>query len=84
MSKKESLGKAEEAVAIEGSSAEETVTVDGSKFESFLEAIVNIIVVIPVKDFTYHLHLEAVNNLITLLSVHLYSSQSTEKSTIYR
>ncbi|XP_055697914.1 dymeclin [Phlebotomus papatasi] len=84
MSKKESLAKAEEAVAIEGSSAEETVTVDGSKFESFLEAIVNIIVVIPVKDFTYHLHLEAVNNLITLLSVHLYSSQSTEKSTIYR
>uniref|UniRef100_A0A1L8DAT7 Dymeclin n=1 Tax=Nyssomyia neivai TaxID=330878 RepID=A0A1L8DAT7_9DIPT len=61
-----------------------SLTVDGSKFESFLEAIVHIIVVIPVRDFTYHLHLEAVNNLITLLSVHLYSSQATEKSSIYR
>lgn len=36
------------------------------------------------RDYTYHLHLEAVNNIITLLSVRLYSAQPTTKSSIYR
>lgn len=58
--------------------------IDGSKFETFFEALVNVIVVIPVKEYTYHLHLEAVNTIITLLSVHLSSSLSPEKSTIFR
>ncbi|XP_055539559.1 dymeclin isoform X2 [Wyeomyia smithii] len=58
--------------------------VDGSKFETFLEALVNIIVVIPVKEFTYHLHLEAVNCLIVLLSVSQFSQHGTDKSTIFR
>uniref|UniRef100_U5EPG1 Dymeclin n=1 Tax=Corethrella appendiculata TaxID=1370023 RepID=U5EPG1_9DIPT len=61
-----------------------TVIVDGSKFEAFFEAIINIIVVIPVKEFTYHLHLEAVNSIIILLSVNLFSQQPTEKSTIFK
>lgn len=83
-----------------------TTTV-GSKFEAFVEAVINLVVVIPVKwvwktkfiiikcntnspilssnrDNTYHLHLEAVNNLITLLSIRLYSTQPTTKSVIYR
>uniref|UniRef100_A0A8D8FS66 Dymeclin n=2 Tax=Culex pipiens TaxID=7175 RepID=A0A8D8FS66_CULPI len=58
--------------------------IDGTKFETFLEALVNIIVVIPVKEFTYHLHLEAVNCLIVLLSVSQFTQQGTEKSTIFR
>ncbi|XP_058821899.1 dymeclin-like isoform X1 [Topomyia yanbarensis] len=58
--------------------------VDGTKFETFLEALVNIIVVIPVKEFTYHLHLEAVNCLIVLLSVSQFSQHGTDKSTIFR
>lgn len=58
--------------------------VDGSKFETFFDALVNIIVVIPVKDFTYHLHLEAVNSIITLMSINLFSQQQTEKSTIFK
>ncbi|XP_053693826.1 dymeclin isoform X2 [Sabethes cyaneus] len=58
--------------------------VDGSNFETFLEALVNIIVVIPVKEFTYHLHLEAVNCLIVLLSVSQFSQHGTDKSTIFR
>uniref|UniRef100_A0A0K8TNJ3 Dymeclin n=1 Tax=Tabanus bromius TaxID=304241 RepID=A0A0K8TNJ3_TABBR len=58
--------------------------VDGSKFDAFFEAIVNLIVVIPVKEATYHLHLEAVNTIITLLSVHLFSAQSTDKSVIFK
>ncbi|XP_075166013.1 dymeclin [Haematobia irritans] len=60
------------------------VMVDGSRFETFIDAIFNLIVVIPVKEFTYHLHLEAVNTLITLLSEHLFSQQPTEKSIIFR
>ncbi|EDS43007.1 conserved hypothetical protein [Culex quinquefasciatus] len=58
--------------------------IDGTKFETFLEALVNIIVVIPVKEFTYHLHLEAVNCLIVLLSVSQFTQQGTEKSNIFR
>lgn len=36
------------------------------------------------REFTYHLHLEAVNSLLVLLSVHLFSQQPTEKSVIFR
>ncbi|KAH8284888.1 hypothetical protein KR054_002360 [Drosophila jambulina] len=60
------------------------VIVDGAKFETFIDALVNLIVVIPVKEFTYHLHLEAVNTLITLLSVHLFAQQPTDKSIVFR
>ncbi|TDG51733.1 hypothetical protein AWZ03_001793 [Drosophila navojoa] len=59
------------------------VIVDGAKFETFIDALVNLIVVIPVKEFTYHLHLEAVNTLITLLAVHLFA-QPTDKSIVFR
>uniref|UniRef100_A0A182LXY1 Dymeclin n=1 Tax=Anopheles culicifacies TaxID=139723 RepID=A0A182LXY1_9DIPT len=77
------------SIPIDVRTAEETkaavaTLVDGTKFETFLEALVNIIVVIPVKEFTYHLHLEAVNCMIILLSVSLFSQQTMEKSTIYR
>uniref|UniRef100_A0A182QNA3 Dymeclin n=1 Tax=Anopheles farauti TaxID=69004 RepID=A0A182QNA3_9DIPT len=70
--------------AVEETKAAVAKLVDGSKFETFLEALVNIIVVLPVKEFTYHLHLEAVNCMIILLSVSLFSQQTMEKSTIYR
>ncbi|XP_053673261.1 dymeclin [Anopheles nili] len=70
--------------AVEETKAAVAKLVDGTKFETFLEALVNIIVVIPVKEFTYHLHLEAVNCMIILLSVSLFSQQTMEKSTIYR
>ncbi|XP_030377228.1 dymeclin [Scaptodrosophila lebanonensis] len=60
------------------------VIVDGAKFETFIDALVNLIVVIPVKEFTYHLHMEAVNSIITLLSVHLFAQQPTEKSIVFR
>uniref|UniRef100_A0A182NBS4 Dymeclin n=1 Tax=Anopheles dirus TaxID=7168 RepID=A0A182NBS4_9DIPT len=77
------------AISIDVRAVEETKAavarlVDGTKFETFLEALVNIIVVLPVKEFTYHLHLEAVNCMIILLSVSLFSQQTMEKSTIYR
>ncbi|XP_037038750.1 dymeclin isoform X1 [Bradysia coprophila] len=60
------------------------VAVDGSKFEAFFDAIVNLIIIIPVKEFTYHLHLEAVNLVIVLFSLHLFSQQPTDKSLIFK
>uniref|UniRef100_A0A182Y0P8 Dymeclin n=1 Tax=Anopheles stephensi TaxID=30069 RepID=A0A182Y0P8_ANOST len=84
-----SAGTSQTAIPMDVRAVEETKAavaklVDGTKFETFLEALVNIIVVIPVKEFTYHLHLEAVNCMIILLSVSLFSQQTMEKSTIYR
>lgn len=83
------------------------VPIDGCKFESFFDAVVNMIVVIPVKyasfwevfidlsskcnhlllcrrEFTYHLHLEAVNTILVLFSLHLFSNQPAEKATIFK
>ncbi|CAD7077500.1 unnamed protein product [Hermetia illucens] len=94
----EELDKAEETaegevenaiVAVENDAPEEkaqqpAVIVDGTKFEAFFEALVNLIVVIPVKGFTYHLHLEAVNAIIILFSVHLFSQQPSDKSAIFK
>ncbi|XP_067630358.1 dymeclin [Eurosta solidaginis] len=74
---------AEDATA-GGLLAKAALIVDGARFESFIDALVNLIVVIPVKEFTYHLHLETVNTIITLLSVHLFAEQPTEKSIIFR
>ncbi|BFG05300.1 dymeclin [Drosophila madeirensis] len=74
----------EQAATAAAAAASAPVFVDGAKFETFIDALVNLIVVIPVKEFTYHLHLEAVNMLITLLSVHLFAQQPTEKSIVFR
>ncbi|EDW01777.1 dymeclin [Drosophila grimshawi] len=86
------------SIAIEASEHQTplaAIIVDGAKFETFIDALVNLIVVIPVKEFTYHLHLESVNTLITLLSVHLFAQQlqhqqqqpqppPTDKSIVFR
>lgn len=81
-------GRADESsVSIENDVLEPkpiVVAVDGSKFEAFFDAIVNLIIIIPVKEFTYHLHLEAVNLIIVLFSLHLFSQQSTDKSLIFK
>lgn len=58
--------------------------IDGTKFDTFLESIFNIICVIPLKDYTYHLHLECVNVILVLCSVYLFNQQTTERSTIFR
>lgn len=77
------------AIAIEATEQAQlaALIVDGAKFETFIDALVNLIVVIPVKEFTYHLHLESVNTLITLLAVHLFAQQQqpgTDKSIVFR
>lgn len=52
--------------------------------DHFLNVLVEIIVDVPVVDFTYALHLEAINTLIVLLSVQMFTSKPASKSTIYK
>lgn len=54
------------------------------KLESLFEALIEIIIDVPLCEFTYVVHLEAVNCLLVLLSVQLFSQSSAEYSTVYR
>lgn len=58
--------------------------VDGTRFEAFYDALVKLLALVPIKDHTYHLHLEIVNTIVVLLSVHLFSPQPTDRSTIFK
>lgn len=82
----EANGTQETAVTIENNKTPTTTTkvIDGTKFDAFLESIFNIICVIPLKEYTYHLHLECVNVILVLCSVYLFNQQTTERSTIFR
>ncbi|XP_063217608.1 dymeclin [Bacillus rossius redtenbacheri] len=55
-----------------------------NRLEVFMDSLIEIIVDVPVKDFTYPLHLEAVNCLLVLLSVQMFSQTPAAKSCIYR
>lgn len=55
-----------------------------SRLETFIGSLFGIIVDVPLRDFTYAVHLEAVISLIVLLSVQLQSSKRADQSTIYR
>ncbi|GLV36306.1 uncharacterized protein CBL_08800 [Carabus blaptoides fortunei] len=54
------------------------------KLESFLDSLIELVVDVPLKEYTYAVHLEAINCLLILLSVTLYSQQRADNSTIYR
>lgn len=43
-----------------------------------------IIVDVPLKDFTYHIHLEAVKLLIVLLSSHIHNNCKVEQTVVHR
>ncbi|XP_049955035.1 dymeclin isoform X1 [Schistocerca serialis cubense] len=55
-----------------------------SRMEIFLDSLLEIVVDVPVKDFTYPLHLEAINCLLILLSVQMFSQKPAARSFIYR
>nr|CAD7195657.1 unnamed protein product [Timema douglasi] len=55
-----------------------------NRMEVFMDSLIEIIVDVPVRDFTYPLHLESVNTLIVLLSVQMFSQKPAAKSCIYR
>lgn len=48
------------------------------------DSIINDIFFFNFREFTYHLHLEAVNTIIVLLSVHLFNQQPSDRSVIFR
>ncbi|KAG0428262.1 hypothetical protein HPB47_024742, partial [Ixodes persulcatus] len=52
--------------------------------ESLVNALVEIVVDVPLVDFTYALHVEAVNTILVLLSVQMFSSIPAAKSPIYK
>ncbi|KDR21174.1 Dymeclin [Zootermopsis nevadensis] len=55
-----------------------------NQLDLFLDSLIEIVVDVPLKDFTYPLHLEAINCLLVLLSVQMFSQQPASKSCIYR
>lgn len=57
---------------------------NGNTLESFIGALVGIIVDVPVNDNTYLIHLEAVTCLIILLSVQYHSGSRSNQSSIYK
>ncbi|XP_011648197.1 dymeclin isoform X2 [Pogonomyrmex barbatus] len=50
----------------------------------FIEALIELITDLPLCEFTYVVHLEAINCLLVLLSVQLFSQTAAEYSTVYR
>ncbi|XP_011698062.1 PREDICTED: dymeclin isoform X2 [Wasmannia auropunctata] len=50
----------------------------------FIEALIELITDVPLCEFTYVVHLEAINCLLVLLSVQLFSQTAAEYSSIYR
>lgn len=54
------------------------------RLQSFFEALKDVIVNVPLSDLTYLVHLEAINCLLVLLSVQLFSQTSAEYSICYR
>ncbi|XP_026464132.1 LOW QUALITY PROTEIN: dymeclin-like [Ctenocephalides felis] len=54
------------------------------RIESFVEDLINIIAIVPTRDITYALHLEAVNCALILLTNNVFSNQKTEDSVIYK
>ncbi|OXU25724.1 hypothetical protein TSAR_015033 [Trichomalopsis sarcophagae] len=54
------------------------------RLQSFFESLVEVIVDVPLCEFTYLVHLEAINCLLVLLSVQLFSQTPAEYSTVYR
>ncbi|XP_064471607.1 dymeclin-like isoform X2 [Ornithodoros turicata] len=52
--------------------------------EQFINALVEIVVDVPLLDFTYPLHVEAITCLVVLLSVQMFSSHPAAKSRFYK
>ncbi|XP_014680690.1 PREDICTED: dymeclin-like [Priapulus caudatus] len=55
-----------------------------SLVDKLLNALVEIIVDVPVVNFTYNMTMEAMNTLIILCSVQIFKARPTAKSTIFR
>ncbi|KAL0267622.1 UNVERIFIED_CONTAM: hypothetical protein PYX00_009838 [Menopon gallinae] len=52
--------------------------------EVFLETLIEILVDVNLENRTYNLHLEAINCLIVLLSIQMYTQKPAAKSVVYK
>lgn len=67
----------------DGTIAQDTAEI-GSQVEEFINALVELIVDVPVLNFTYALHLETLNTLLVLLSIQMFHSQPASQFAVYR
>ncbi|XP_071098647.1 dymeclin-like [Haliotis cracherodii] len=56
----------------------------GELAEKLMSSLVELLVDVPVLNFTYALHLETLNTLLTLLSIQMFHAQPASKFTLYR
>lgn len=54
------------------------------KLETLLGSLFGIVVDVPLKDFTYAIHLEAITTILVLLSIEIHSNQRPDQSNIFR
>ncbi|XP_076235594.1 dymeclin [Calliopsis andreniformis] len=80
----ETVGEEEMIKHIEAPEYVQTYSDPSHRLEDLLGALVNIIIYIPLCEFTYIVHLEAINCFLVLLSVQLFSQIAAEYSCIYR
>lgn len=60
------------------------ITPGTSMMDTFISVLIEIIVDIPLNDSTYLLKVEAINSLLVLLSVQMYSTTPANQSVIYK
>lgn len=56
----------------------------GPLIEELMNSLVELLVDVPVVNFTYALHLEALNTLLVLLSIQMFQPQSASKFVTYK
>uniref|UniRef100_A0A1B6CTK8 Dymeclin n=2 Tax=Clastoptera arizonana TaxID=38151 RepID=A0A1B6CTK8_9HEMI len=69
-------------IETQGSGSE--TKVEGLILEMYVTSLMNLIINIPVIDFTYKLHIEAINSLLVLLSTQMNSTVPADQLQIYR
>lgn len=60
------------------------ITPGATMIDSFISVLIEIIVDVPLNDSTYLLQVEAINSLLVLLSVQMYSTIPANQSVIYK
>ncbi|KAK7475756.1 hypothetical protein BaRGS_00032977 [Batillaria attramentaria] len=68
----------------DGTPADDTDDEIGGQIEKFISALVELLVDVPVLNFTYALHLESLNTLLVLLSIQMFQPQPATQFNIYR
>ncbi|XP_050397262.1 dymeclin [Patella vulgata] len=70
----------------DGESGDENESGDqmGLMAEDLMNSLIELLVDVPVLNFTYALHLESLNTLLVLLSIQMFQTQATSNFVLYR